>query len=124
MMLKRIMNSKRLVILILLALGVIGGYMVWSSWAIPRSIYDPVTGGRIVPNVILVIVKPGTEEAYVNGLAVKVQGKVIGSIPQLSTFVIEIPYTGDSSGVHNAIGVFQKDPSIISASPDTVLHIK
>jgi hypothetical protein len=88
-----------------------------------KIILDPGTGAKLISNEILVKFTDGISENEIVQIATSINGVIVGAIPAIKFYQIQIPGTGDSSGVYAAINLLKSNPKVVIATPNFVEDI-
>ena len=89
-----------------------------------KVIPDPNTNTEIISNEILVSFVEGTEAYVIESIINNVGGTIVGTIIGLGYYQIEIPDTGDTTGIYNIIENLKINPVVKTAEPVIIGSIK
>jgi uncharacterized delta-60 repeat protein len=101
---------------------VVTPYPLGPAPADPATYVTTDDGMPLVGNRLLVTFAEGTSSAAVNSILSPFGGRVVGTLPGVGSCQVEIPFTGDASGVMAAIVVLQGEPSVLFAEPDYLMQ--
>lgn len=81
---------------------------------------DDRTGANIFANEVMITVEENVAPALenINRIAGGVDGRVVGCIPSLSQYLLEIEGDGSAQGVYDAIDLLLADVDVANASPN------
>ncbi|MCI0341665.1 MAG: S8 family serine peptidase [Planctomycetales bacterium] len=92
----------------------------WSK-SMLDAVEDPVFGGRILPNVLVLQIRPGTPFAAIEEMAAQVEGEVVGRVPQIDAWQIKFPGDGTAESVYAAgLIIAASDHRVETLSPEIV----
>lgn len=80
-----------------------------------KVVIDPQTGNKIISNEVLVSFAEGTDPDTIEAIVDSIGGTIVGAIYGLGYYQIEIPDTGDASGVNDAINLLLTYPEVLVA---------
>jgi len=83
-----------------------------------NAVFDTQTQANIFADEVMISVNPGVAPDLdtINAIAAQVNGRVVGCIPALREYLLEIEGDGDASGVYAAIATLLDDESIATAT--------
>ncbi len=76
---------------------------------------DPATGNEFISNEIVISFVEGTTPETIELIVSAVSGVIVGTIPELGIYQVQIPGTGNASGVHEAIADLLTNPAVAAA---------
>lgn len=88
-----------------------------------KIVTDDINGFRLLSNEVIVGFKEGTSLDEVQRVTSLVSGTLIGRIPEIHAWQIQIPDTGSSAGVQAAIGTLLTQFSVDVAEPNVVPQV-
>lgn len=88
-----------------------------------KIVTDPQTGDEIVSNEVLVSFMEGTDPDTIEAIINSIGGTIVGTIYGLGYYQIEIPDTGDASGVNDTINLLLTYPEVLLAEANGIDEI-
>jgi len=85
-----------------------------------KAVVDPSTGEEILSNEVLVTFIEGTSADTIEAIVASIGGSIVGTIPGLGIYQVEIPDTGDETGVNDAINALLSHPEVVSAEANGI----
>ena len=82
-----------------------------------KVVVDPSTQSSIISNRISVSFTPGTTPETIESIVGSVGGEVVGTSMALGFYQVEIPDSGDATGVRSAIDRLKTHPEVVTAEP-------
>ena len=85
-----------------------------------KAVLDSISGSIIFSNEVMIRTATGIppDLSHINDIAAAVNGHVVGCIPALRQYLVEIEGDGNATGVYAAIDTLQVHPDIESAFPN------
>jgi hypothetical protein len=85
-----------------------------------RIVEDPATGTRMISNEIVVFFTEGLDLAAIQGVIATVGGTLIGRLPEIGAWQVQIPGDGAASGVLDVVGQLKSFPEVLDAHPNAI----
>ncbi|MBM3235328.1 peptidase S8 [Candidatus Poribacteria bacterium] len=85
-----------------------------------KVVVDPNTGEEYLSNEVLITFVDGTTPDTIEVIISSIGGTIVGTIPGLGIYQVEIPDTGDTTGVQTAIANLQIHPEVVSAETNGI----
>jgi hypothetical protein len=88
-----------------------------------EAVPDPYQGGEIIANEVLVVFAWDTSAATIETIAAAVGATVVGSLPDLQAFQLEISSSEGAVGVYATVARLAQYPEVVFAEPNRVTGV-